>query len=155
MDWRVGVEPLLIGVAVGIVWIATDPGRGVETELGEWLSGLAPPLFALWIVLRVTGTVLLVPLAEELAFRGYLHRKLISAKFEQVPEGAFSWKAFLITSVLFGALHERWLAGALAGAVFAVVLYRSGKLISAVASHMAANAVIAFWAIVMGQWSLL
>lgn len=155
LDWRINVEPALLGLLVGILWIATDPGRGAETPLAQWLGELTPPLFALWIILRLTGTVLLVPLAEELAFRGYLHRKLISTRFEQVSEAAFSWKAFLITSALFGLLHERWLAGALAGAVFAVALYRSGKLSGAIWAHMTANAMIAFWAIAMGQWSLL
>lgn len=155
MDWLIGAEPFLAGLLVGVLWIVSDPGYGAQTTLGTWLDGLAPPLFALWLALRVTGTVLLVPLAEELAFRGYLHRKLVSARFEQVPEAAFSWKAFLVSSVLFGALHERWLAGFLAGAVFAIVLYRSGKLSGAVAAHMTANAVIAIWAITVRQWSLL
>lgn len=155
MDWRIGAEPFLAGLLVGVLWIASDPGHGMQTELGAWLNGLAPPLFALWIALRVTGAVLLVPLAEELAFRGYLHRKLVSARFEQVSEAAFSWKAFLVSSILFGTLHERWLAGFLAGAVFALVLYRSGKLSGAIAAHMTANAVIAIWAVAMRQWSLL
>lgn len=155
MNWRAGFEPVLLGLLVGVLWIASDPGRETETNLGQWLADLAPPLFAVWIILRLTGTILLVPLAEELAFRGYLHRKLISARFEQISEAAFSWKAFLISSMLFGLLHERWLAGALAGAVFAVALYRSRKLSGAIIAHMTANAVIAIWAVAMGQWSLL
>ena len=105
--------------------------------------------------MRVIGTVALVPLAEELAFRGYLHRKLIADKFETVRENAFSWKAFIVSSVLFAALHERWLAGGLAGAMFAVALYRSGKLYGAVVAHVAANALIAFAAIAFGWWGLL
>ncbi|MCK5746570.1 MAG: exosortase E/protease, VPEID-CTERM system, partial [Oricola sp.] len=154
-DWRVGLEPVLLGLAVGAVWIATDPGRGAESPLGDWIAGLPPAALGLWLALRLIGTILLVPLAEEFAFRGYLHRKLIAEKFETVAEGAFAWKAFLITTVLFALLHERWLAGAFAGAVFALALYRSGKLAGAVAAHVAANALIALWAIVFRQWSLL
>jgi CAAX protease family protein len=48
---------------------------------------------------------------------------------------------------------RRWVAGGLAGA--ALALYRSGKVTGAIIAHMSANAVIAFWAIVFGQWSLL
>ncbi|WP_165793623.1 exosortase E/protease, VPEID-CTERM system [Hyphococcus luteus] len=155
MDWRVGVEPVLWGVVVGALWIATDPGLKEESALGLWLAGLPPAALVLWLAMRLLGTVLLVPLAEELAFRGYVHRKLIAEKFETVAENAFAWKAFLISSGLFALLHERWLAGAFAGAVFAVAMYRSGKLAGAVAAHMAANAVIAAWAIVFKQWTLL
>jgi len=155
VDWRRHGEALLIGAVVGAAWIATDPGRGEPSDLGAWLSGLAPAAALFWIAMRVFGTIILVPIAEELAFRGYLHRKLIADRFEGVAEGAFSWKALIISSVLFAFLHDRWLAGGLAGAAFAVALYRSGRITGAILAHMSANAVIAFWAIVFGQWSLL
>lgn len=158
LDWRIGWEPVLLGLGVGALWIATDPASGSasgEDALGDWLGTLGPGAAIAWIIMRTAGTILLVPIAEELAFRGYFHRKLIADKFETVAEGAFSWKAFLITSAFFGVLHERWLSGALAGAVFAVALYRSGKITGAIAAHMSANALIAFWAIVFGQWTLM
>jgi exosortase E/protease (VPEID-CTERM system) len=152
---RAYAEPALIGAIVGIAWIATDPGRGEASDLGIWLAGVPAGAAVFWIVMRTIGTIILVPIAEELAFRGYLHRKLIADRFEAVSEGAFTWKAFIISSVLFAALHDRWLAGGLAGAAFALALYRSGKVTGAIIAHMSANAVIAFWAIAFGQWSLL
>ncbi len=155
IDWRRHGEALLIGAVVGAAWIATDPGREGSSDLGIWLATLTPAAAFFWIAMRVFGTIILVPVAEELAFRGYLHRKLIADRFETVAEGAFAWKAFLITSVLFAFLHDRWLAGGLAGAAFAIALYRSGRIMGAILAHMSANAVIAFWAIVFGQWSLL
>lgn len=154
LDWRIGWEPIVLGLGVGAVWIATNPASDSDA-LRDWLGTLGPGAAVAWIVMRTVGTILLVPIAEELAFRGYFHRKLIADRFETVAEGAFSWKAFLITSALFGALHERWLSGALAGAVFALALYRSGKITGAIAAHMSANALIAFWAIVFGQWTLM
>jgi len=155
LDWRIGWEPIVIGLIVGAAWVATDPGKDAPGALGGWLAALGPIAAGAWIAMRLAGTIILVPIAEELAFRGYLHRKLIADKFETVAQGAFSWKAFAISSVLFGALHGRWLAGALAGAVFAPAHYRSVKITGAIAAHMSANALIAFWAVVFGQWSLL
>ncbi|GJL95047.1 MAG: hypothetical protein DHS20C05_14520 [Hyphococcus sp.] len=155
LGWRLQAEPLLLGALVGVIWIATDPGRGETSELGDWLTTLTPMAMVLWISMRLFGTIILVPIAEELAFRGYLHRKLIADKFETVAEGAFSWKALIISSGLFAVLHDRWLSGALAGVVFAIALYRSGKVTGAIMAHMSANAVIAFWAVAVGQWSLL
>ena len=155
LDWRAGWTPIGLGTVVGVAWIATDPGAGAPSELGQWLATLSPVAMALWLAMRLFGTIILVPIAEELAFRGYLHRKLIADKFETIAESAFTWKAFLVSTILFGALHERWLAGALAGAVFAFALYRSGKITGAIIAHMVANALIAIWAIAVGQWSLL
>jgi outer membrane protein assembly factor BamB len=65
-----------------------------------------------------------VPLAEELAFRGYLMRRLISTGFRERPPDRFTWASFLISSALFGTLHGRWLAGIL----YALALYRRRNL---------------------------
>ncbi len=59
-----------------------------------------------WVIFRVFGSVVIVPLAEELAFRGYLVRRLIAADFESVPVDRFTWPSFLISSLLFGAMHQ-------------------------------------------------
>jgi CAAX prenyl protease-like protein len=95
----------------------------------------------------------MVPIAEELAFRGLLHRWLISRRFDTVAFAQFSWLAFVVSSLLFGFMHQRWIAGALAGAVFALVMYRSGRLSDAIAAHMAANAVVLHWAIAVRNWA--
>jgi CAAX prenyl protease-like protein len=94
-------------------------------------------------------------MAEELAFRGYLQRVLISRNFSRVAPGQFSWLSFVMTSALFGLLHERWLAGALAGALYSCLTYRTNRLSDAIAAHVTTNAVILIWAIAAGQLSLL
>jgi membrane protease YdiL (CAAX protease family) len=46
---------------------------------------------------RVIGLALIVPLTEELAFRGYLLRRLIAREFDCVPPGGFTWLSFLVS----------------------------------------------------------
>jgi CAAX prenyl protease-like protein len=104
---------------------------------------------------RVAGYVLVTPLAEELAFRAFLMRRLEGAHFERLPLGHFSWFSFLASSVLFGALHgQMWIAGTLAGMAFAVALYRRGVLADAVVAHAVTNGALAVYAAVTGQWSV-
>jgi CAAX prenyl protease-like protein len=141
-------------LAVGALWIVTEPSAASST-LGAWLDGQSPAAAAAWLALRIFGFALIVPIVEELAFRGYLHRALISRRFEAVAPGAFSWVALIVTSLLFGALHGRWLAGALAGAAFAITLYRSKTLSGPIAAHVAANGIIAVYAVMMERWDLL
>jgi exosortase E/protease (VPEID-CTERM system) len=152
---RVSPLSVLVGLAVGVLWIMTDPARDQTTALGVWLAALPAPLFLAWVALRALGAIVLVPVAEELAFRGYLHRALISRHFERVAPGQFSWLALIGSSVLFGLLHQRWLAAALAGAVYALLMYRTNRLPDPVAAHMASNATIVAWAVALQQWSLL
>jgi exosortase E/protease (VPEID-CTERM system) len=147
------LEPIAIGVIVGALWVATEP-RGATSALGEWLAAQVD-MADLWLALRFIGFALIVPVAEELAFRGYLHRALTRRRFEEAAPAAFSWAAFLVTSLLFGALHGRWLAGALAGAAFALTLYRSKSLTGPITAHIAANAFIFLWAAAMQAWDLL
>ena len=146
---------LSMGAAAGFVWIATDPGAGVSSPLAGWIAQLTPLAFVVWLVFRGIGTIVMVPIAEELAFRGYLYRLLISSRFENVDLKVLSGRALIVSSVLFGLMHDRWLAAALAGALYALLMCRRGRLSDAIAAHMATNAVIFGWAIATGQWSLL
>ena len=96
-----------------------------------------------------------VPLAAELAFRGFLPRRLIQPDFENLPVGIFTWSSFLISSALFGAFHGGlWVAGTIAGMSFALALYRRGALGDAVQAHATTNGLIAVYAFATGRWSV-
>jgi exosortase E/protease (VPEID-CTERM system) len=152
---RAGAFAVGVGLVVGALWVATAPIDGGDPDLPAWIAAQPLGLAMAWLAIRAAGSVVLVPIAEELAFRGMLHRWLISRNFETVSYSAFTWTAFLVSSALFGLMHQRWLAGALAGAAFAIVMYRSGRLSDAIAAHMTANAVIVTWAIATQSWFLL
>lgn len=153
--WRASWPAVLIGAAVFALWIALEPHAATSrTSPPPAVAALPAPLFAAWVAFRVVGSVLTVPIAEELAFRGYLTRRLIDADFEAVPPGRFSWPAFLISSLLFGALHGRWLAGALAGMAYALAWYRRGSMGDAVVAHAVTNALIAVAVLATRSWNL-
>jgi len=124
------------------------------TVLANGLTQLPPGLAVVWLGWRVLGSVLTVPLAEELAFRGYVIHKLVARDFETVPPGQFTWWACLVSSVLFGMLHGRWLAGTLAGIGYALALRHRGHLADAVVAHMTTNALIAAYVLHQHAWAL-
>jgi exosortase E/protease (VPEID-CTERM system) len=146
---------LAVGVGVGLAWALTDPAQAHDNALALWIATLPTWLMVLWLACRGIGSVVLVPITEELAFRGYLQRILVSRDFDKVAPGHFTWLSFVVTSLLFGLIHQRWLAAAAAGAIYALLVYRSNRLSEAVAAHMASNAVIFIWAVAAGQWTLL
>ena len=146
---------VLTGLLIGAAWIVSAPAEASEHTLPLWLAEIGPALAVTWLVVRGVGTIVLVPIAEELAFRSYLYRRIISADFHEVPATALSWVALIVSSALFGVLHERWLAGAAAGLIFALVMLRRGRVGDAIISHATANALIFAWALAAGHWSLL
>ena len=154
LAWSWSWHAVAIGIAVFALWIWLEPEREAPAALSTELAAVPAWLAAFWLIARIAGSTLIVPLAEELAFRGYLLRKLAAYEFETVDPRRFSLLAFVGSSLLFGLLHERWLAGTLAGMAYALALYRRGRLGDAVVAHGTTNALIAISVLGFGQWGL-
>ncbi len=155
-DWRFDWFGPLAGLVVFVVWIAPDLFNSADAgAMPSPLSTATPLARNAWLAFRALAAVVTVPIAEELAFRGFLYRRLISADFESVSLRRFSWFAFLVSSILFGALHgSRWPAGIVAGAMYAFVLLRRGRIGDAIAAHATTNALIAIDVLAFHHWNL-
>lgn len=151
-DWSVPA----VGAVVFVIWIAIERWSGTlhDPAMAASMRGLPEWERYYWIVFRVAGAAISVPIAEELFFRGYLLRKLVSADFESVDAGRFTWMSFLLSSILFGVLHRNWIGGILAGMAFAIVQYRRGRLTDAIVAHSACNALVAAYVIATSSWGL-
>ena len=90
LDWRVSWFGPAMGVAVFAIWIAVGAMAGkARVDAMPAALAAAPEMTRLaWLGFRVLAATVTVPLAEELAFRGYLLRRFISADFETVPAGS-------------------------------------------------------------------
>jgi exosortase E/protease (VPEID-CTERM system) len=153
--WTWSGQAIALGGAVFLVWMLLEPPMdSSQTAVASGIASLSGGMTALWVGFRVLGSVLMVPLAEELAFRGYVMRKLVARDFETVPLGHFTWPAFLLSSGLFGVFHGRWVAGSLAGMGYALALTRRGQLADAVLAHMTTNALIAAYVLSHNAWAL-
>ena len=154
LGWEWSWASVAIGVAVFVFWILLEPTPDTPPTLPDDLAAMPLWLAGLWLVFRVLGSVVVIPLVEELAFRGYLLRKLAASHFEDLDPRQFSLFAFVASSVLFGVLHGRWLAGTLAGMAYALAVYRRGQIGDAVAAHATTNGLIALNVLLLGEWGL-
>jgi exosortase E/protease (VPEID-CTERM system) len=154
--WTCSWEAGAVGVLVFVLWMTLEPSPDAEKQaaFAASLHALPTGLMLTWLVVRVIGSVVTVPIAEELAFRGYLHRRLIDVDFDRVSLRRFTWLAFVVSSVLFGVMHGRWLAGTLAGMCYALLLYRRGELGDPISAHAITNAMIAAYVLATGHWLL-
>ena len=135
----------LAGVLVFLIWWLAAP-PGTAEALPDAVAGNQEAtrlqVASLASLAGILGSVLVVPFVEELAFRGYLMRRIISADFAKSKIGAWNTAAFLFSSLLFGLAHERWIVGTLAGLVYAAVLCRRRSLGDAILAHAVTNALL-------------
>lgn len=152
---KIRFEPIAAGVLVFVFWVPMIANDMQQNRLfAENLFGASVGVTGFWLVLRLLGAVITVPLAEELVFRGYLLSRLTRRPIRLAGRVPFSWLALLGTSVLFGMLHSAWVAGTLAGLVYGLVRYRSNSVVDAVIAHGVTNLLLSILVLSTGWWSL-
>ncbi len=155
--WAPSRAAIGYGVGAFAIWMGALVIRnGAPTEIAiqsEW-QNLPIGWAAFWVAFRICGTVWMAPWTEELAFRGYLMRRLSDADFERVPLSKFAPIALIVSSLLFGITHEYWIAATLCGALYAVAQIRGKSISDAVCAHAVTNGLLVVYAFATGNWSV-
>jgi CAAX prenyl protease-like protein len=157
------VASLALGAAVFVVWIAPDllwpHYRDLplfdNSMVGAAHSSLPVRLRSnlFFIAVRVVESGVLVPIVEELFWRGWLMRWLIRSDFLSVPPGTYTAFSFWSVVVLFAAEHgPYWDVGLLAGVAYCWCMLRTRSLADCIVAHSVTNAALAVYVLVSGQW---
>lgn len=157
------VGSVLLGVAVCALWVAPDmlvPGwRGhwlfQNSLTGTLKNSIAPAELAdpLVLVLRFSRAALLVPILEELFWRGWLPRWIVNNDWEKVPLGTYTRAAFLITAVLFAMEHgPYWEVGLLCGLIYNWWMQKTRSLGDLILVHAVTNAALSTFVLVTKRW---
>ena len=154
LDWRFSWVGPCAGAVVGALWVLAEHGQD-GAVLASGLAHLSSGQRLFWLSTRVLAAVIPVPIAEELAFRGFLARRMQAEEVNTVPYRTLGWMGIGISSLAFGAMHGRmWLAGTLAGVAFALCAKVRNRLGEAVAAHAVANLVLALCVLSRGDYGL-
>jgi CAAX protease family protein len=153
-----------VGIAVFVIWIAPEvliPGYRhfwlfENALLGKVTSSLSPELRHnyLFLTIRVLSSMVLVPILEELFWRGWLMRWLINNRdFLKVPLGTYQAAPFWIVAVLFASEHGvYWEVGLVAGIIYNWWIVRTKNLADCIVAHGVTNGVLAAYVLFSGQW---
>jgi hypothetical protein len=157
MRWRLSWEAVGVGVAVFGLWVGLDAwypklGGGGKSWNPFETFGNASGLAWTFVVVRLLGSVLVVPPLEEVFYRSFVYRYLRKADFESLPLGAFHGLAFLVTSAVFGLTHREWLAGILCGFAYQGLVCWKGRLGDAMTAHAITNLLLGAWVVAKGAW---
>jgi CAAX prenyl protease-like protein len=155
-----------LGILVFAIWIAPDrlfPGYRHHWIFENALMGTVQPgaladsrdKVALW--LRAFRAAAIVPVVEELFWRAWLMRWMISSNFPSVPLGTWSAPAFWIVAVLFGCEHGSfWEVGLAAGVLYNWWMIRTKSLADVTVAHAVTNACLSAYVVSAGRseyWS--
>jgi CAAX prenyl protease-like protein len=127
----------------------------VPRAVPEGLAQVSGLVGGFWIVCRAAAAIITVPIAEELAYRGYLMRIVVSRNFDAIALRDVRWPALALASIVFGITHgSMWIPGIIAGVAYGVLAIRTNKLGEAVAAHATTNALLAATVLIFDQWQL-
>ena len=153
---------IAVGVAVFLIWIAPDQLFGYRhfwlfenAVTGKASSSLPPELkgHTAFLVLRSISSLALVPVIEELFWRGWMMRWVIDPHFTKVPLGKYARGSFWIVALLFASEHgPYWEVGLAAGLIYNWWIVRTRNLADCILAHAVTNALLAIWVLVTGHW---
>ena len=158
------LKSVLLGVAIFLLWIAPDVL--FPAWRGHWLftNGLTGKVEGplpregqhdpLVLMLRTMRAVILVPIVEELFWRGWLPRWLDNMHdFRKVPLGTYTRFAFWATAILFAVEHgPMWDVGLAAGVLYNWWMKKTRSLGDLILAHAVTNACLSAYVMIGGKW---
>lgn len=166
MRWKFSWQAIVVGIGVFVIWVKLDdwlvqlglPNSYPKLKLSgsAWnpneAFGAGSALAWFFIIVRIAGSSLVVPMLEEVFFRSFLYRYITKADFLSVSLGVFVLRSFLITSLIFGFEHREWLAGLLCGFAYQGLVCRMNRIGDAITAHAITNFLLGCWVVWRGAW---
>jgi CAAX prenyl protease-like protein len=146
-----------IGLLVFLLWIAPQQFFGFAARSIGFDPGIftnQPAAYWITVAFRFVRLVVVVPLVEEIFWRGFVLRYLINEKFYRVEFGTFSWLSFAVVTAAFAFSHSPadWVAALITGALYNLVAYRTRSLASCILAHAVTNLALGVWIMSTRQW---
>lgn len=157
-----------LGIIFGVIGIVQWVGMQTWLERHfEWFKPDAEAfnLFAhfknstaaWWFVaIRIASAVVVVPVMEELFWRDYLWRQILSPNDFKIPEvGEFEWPAFIAVPIVFATVHAPWWPTAVVYALLiGALLVYTKSLGACIIMHGVTNLLLAFYVLKYKAWHL-
>ncbi len=154
---------IALGLAVFVLWIAPDYLISGWREhwifqnaiFGSLTTTIPPEELSdpLVVILRIARAAILVPIIEELFWRGWLPRWIVNPNWQKVPLGSYSVIAFAVTALLFASEHgPYWEVGLLCGLIYNWWMWRTKSLGDIVLVHAVTNAALSGYVLLTGQY---
>ncbi len=155
--WALSWEAVVAGVLVFLIWVGLDPyypklsaSKNFWNPLKEFGEGSALGFF--FIGVRAVGSAVVVPPIEEAFYRSFLYRWFVRRDFSEMPLNQLHWLSLAVTSLIFGFVHNQWLAGVLCGLIYQALVLRKNRLGDAMTAHGITNFLLAIYIPWQNAW---
>ncbi len=171
VQWTHWGQGIVFGIIGTVQWIGCDklllaaqqavaPDPDSRWRIPFWLAGTVDPedgynLFeqinspvwlVMFIIIRLLGPVLVVPVMEELFWRDWLWRGWIApSNYRLAKVGEWDVSAFIITSLAFSVVHPQRLVAVMWGLLVAWLLVRTRSLGAIIVMHAVTNLLLGLW----------
>ncbi|HRX84879.1 MAG TPA: CPBP family glutamic-type intramembrane protease [Phycisphaerae bacterium] len=111
--------------------------------------------WALWLflIVRIGGASIVVPIVEEIFWRGWVLRVLVDYwKWERVPLGMYTLRSFVLCSVASALEHPMWEVGILCWAVWNLLFYWKKSLRVMMIMHGVTNFALYAYVVYAKDW---
>ena len=155
---RGGGGSLALGVILGLVilalWVSPQELLHRPPRTAGFDPGVVPALTPWMLAARFARLVLVVPLVEEIFWRGFLLRYLVREDFTAIPFGSCSRTSFLITAGAFALVHQwdDFFPALATGLLLNMLAVKTRSLAACVAAHATANLGLGFYICATRQW---
>ena len=154
---------IFAGIAVFAIWVAPDllfPGYRQHWLFQNAITGSVTSSIPadlrenlLVLLFRTLRAIVLVPIIEELFWRAWLLRWLVSPDFEKVPLGAYTASSMWLSALLFASEHgPYWEVGLIAGLAYNFLMIRTKSLGDCILAHAITNGVLSLFVLMTGRW---
>ncbi len=151
----------LAALAAGFLVLGLWVSPQVLLGFPPWTAGFDPTLFSgspvlywLTVLARFARLVIIVPLVEEIFWRGFLLRYLIREDFLKIPLGTYDTRSFFGVAVVFMLVHSMadWPAAFATGVIYNALLIRTKSLGACIAAHAITNLGLGIYIMTTRQW---
>lgn len=129
-------------------WVFGAKRAGFDPTASETLAS------RLFLCVRLAELVVIVPLAEEIFWRGFVARYLIAEDFCRVPEGQMTTLSFVVVTFGFATVHPEFLAAIGWSLLINWVYLKTRNLWACILMHAVTNGSLAVYILVTGCWYL-
>jgi CAAX prenyl protease-like protein len=149
---------ILVGVLGFVLWVGLDPvlvsRTDFDTGFNPWRFAAGNQLLA-WILIffRIAGAALVVPITEEIFWRGFLMRYLIHEDFTREPLGKYSHFSFWVTTAAFASVHgAQWPLAVVVGILYGGWFLRTKSLGNVILAHGVTNLLLGLYVLYSQRW---
>ena len=147
---------LLTAISAAIVWVLLVKHQpDIDAGISESIKQMSSLSATIWVIWRTLSFWIVVPIFEELLFRGYLLSRIAGQQVDNNKAIQFRWAALIVTAILFGLIHDAWLAGFVTGSMYAWLRFKSNNISCCIFAHGLTNFLVSLWALNTGRWSLI